>query len=162
MSRLPLPLKHVLREPDERLVDRGWQRLRAARAEVPRRSGWAFGRLVLGASLLAGAAALGAVFAVPRSPRPGDGPLALADGTPLPAVLVADDARVVALADGSRLELAAQSELRVSRNERANLATQLTHGQIVFDVRPRTGRAWAIQVGPVRIDVLRTRFSRYG
>lgn len=157
MSRLPIPIKHVLRDPDDRMVERGWQRLEAARAESSRRAGWAGRRLFLGASLLAAAAAVVLLFRAPARQQPG-GALTLADGTPLPTVVTAA-AAPVSLNDGSRLELAADSQLHVSQNERARFETQLLRGQIVFDVRPGTGRAWGIEVGPVRIEVLGTRFT---
>ena len=92
------------------------------------------------------------------SPEP-PAPLALADESPLPAVL---DGAVhtgpLPLDDGSQLQLDRGAVLEVLRNDARELVTVLRKGRSTFDVRPGGERRWTIEAGLLRVQVIGTRF----
>ena len=64
-----------------------------------------------------------------------------------------------AFADGSRIEVAPQTELRVVRNDAHTLVTALERGRTTFDVRPGGPRRWLVEAGAASVEVVGTRFT---
>lgn len=75
------------------------------------------------------------------------------------ALETASDTMAVALDDGSRLELAAQTKVRVSGNEPLSLALELEHGRVDCDITPRPGRHFTVSAAGVEVRVKGTRFG---
>jgi tetratricopeptide (TPR) repeat protein len=75
------------------------------------------------------------------------------------ALETASDTMAVALDDGSRLELAAQTKLRVTGNEPLNMALALEHGRVDCDITPRPGRHFSVSAAGVEVRVKGTRFG---
>ncbi len=75
------------------------------------------------------------------------------------ALETASDAMAVALDDGSRLELAAQTKVRVSGNDPLSLALELEHGRVDCDITPRPGRHFTVSAAGVDVRVKGTRFG---
>jgi tetratricopeptide (TPR) repeat protein len=75
------------------------------------------------------------------------------------ALETAGDTMAVALDDGSRLELAAQTKVRVSGNEPLALALELEHGRVDCDITPRPGRHFTVAAAGVEVRVKGTRFG---
>jgi transmembrane sensor len=88
--------------------------------------------------------------------RPG---LTLAGGGPVPSAWHASESRVVGFDDGSRLELAAGTGVRVTDLAPQKFALSIQEGLATFDVRPGGPRTWVVDAGTVRVRVLGTRFS---
>jgi tetratricopeptide (TPR) repeat protein len=78
---------------------------------------------------------------------------------PRAALETAGDAMAVALDDGSRLELAAQTKVRVSGTEPLSLALELDHGRVDCDIAPRPGRHFSVSAAGVEVRVKGTRFG---
>ncbi|HTQ04990.1 MAG TPA: FecR domain-containing protein [Polyangiaceae bacterium] len=77
-----------------------------------------------------------------------------------PAALeTASDAMAVALDDGSRLELAAQTKVRVTGNEPLSMALELDRGRVDCDITPRPGRHFSVSAAGVEVRVKGTRFG---
>lgn len=104
-----------------------------------------------------------APLAVPAPPG-SVAPLALASGTPLPPEWTAPVQLAIALDDGSHLELAPTTHLTTHRGAPERVELALDRGRTTFDVKPGGPRAWIIDAGSVRVEVLGTRFtvSRHG
>ena len=64
-----------------------------------------------------------------------------------------------AFADGSRVEVAPRTELRVVKNDAHTLVTALARGRTTFDVRPGGPRRWLVDAGPAVVEVVGTRFT---
>jgi len=64
-----------------------------------------------------------------------------------------------AFADGSRVEVAPRTELRVVKNDAHTLVTALARGRTTFDVRPGGPRRWLVEAGPAVVEVVGTRFT---
>ena len=75
------------------------------------------------------------------------------------ALETASDTMAVGLDDGSRLELAAQTKLRVTGNEPLNMQLELEHGRVDCDITPRPGRHFAVAAAGVEVHVKGTRFG---
>jgi len=60
--------------------------------------------------------------------------------------------------DGSTIELAAQSEVRISALHERGCALELASGRIFADVVHRPHNDWAVRAGPYRVDVIGTAF----
>jgi tetratricopeptide (TPR) repeat protein len=77
------------------------------------------------------------------------------------ALETASDAMAVALDDGSRLELAAQTKVRVGGNEplALELELELEHGRVDCDITPRPGRHFTVSAAGVEVRVKGTRFG---
>jgi transmembrane sensor len=172
MSELRPPLKEHLRsQPTATEVSRMWASIRTRRE----RSGlhrWQVASLaaaavigVLGVGVYASTfgATDGPTLAgghAPPQPRVTDaGPLRLQDGSMIASLRTAGAATETNLGDGSRILLAAHSELlpRGSTGSRVDFA--LTHGRVTLDVVPGGPRRWSIRAGDVEVSVLGTRFS---
>jgi tetratricopeptide (TPR) repeat protein len=75
------------------------------------------------------------------------------------ALETASDAMAVALDDGSRLELGAQTKVRVTGNEPLSLALELERGRVDCDITPRPGRHFSVSAAGVEVRVKGTRFG---
>src|SRR5687768_14386150 len=64
----------------------------------------------------------------------------------------------VTLLDGSKVSLAARSELTVQRNQPALVSLGLTRGRVDFDVAPQGARSFKVVAGDVEVRVVGTRF----
>lgn len=64
-----------------------------------------------------------------------------------------------ALSDGSRIELAPNSELEILDNEGTVFSCVLRKGRGTFDVKPGGPRRWQVETSLVLVEVLGTRFS---
>lgn len=73
-------------------------------------------------------------------------------------VIGGKSAEAVALSDGSRIELAPNSELQVLTNDSELFSTVLRHGRGVFEVNPEGKRRWLVEAIGVRVEVTGTRF----
>jgi transmembrane sensor len=161
---LRAPLKRWLEQPlAEHDVQRIWRTLPESRrvgatAIARQRVRWiglgAVGAFALSASLwfilsARAPAATGALLAT-SSQR------ALSPGQPL-----GDESHPVqiALSDGSQVDLQPHAVLEVIRNSPAHFKTRLQRGRVLFDVKPGGPRRWEIDCGPVRVEVLGTRFT---
>jgi transmembrane sensor len=150
---------------DARRIDDAWQRVRARRARprFVRRAMVAVPILALAAVIvlfvrgwLAPAQPLASVV-----PAAALAPIALAGGSALPTAWTADSPAplVVPLDDGSRLELAPQAHVKTGKGAPDRVELALESGRATFDVKPNGPRAWVIDVGPVVVKVLGTRFT---
>jgi transmembrane sensor len=82
------------------------------------------------------------------------------EGGAAPTVLRADTlSGTFAFTDGSHLEVAPRTELRVVKNDAHTLVTALARGRITFDVRPGGPRRWLVEAGPAVVEVVGTRFT---
>ncbi len=82
------------------------------------------------------------------------------EGGAAPTVLRADTlAGTFAFTDGSHLEVAPRTELRVVKNDAHTLVTALARGRTTFDVRPGGPRRWLVEAGPAVVEVVGTRFT---
>ena len=138
-------------------AERVWQRIEArvepAAAQSRTRRKW----LVL-APLLAAGAILGYVV-LSDGPAERGAPLRLADGT-TPALLSSGtEAKIVALSDGSQIELARQTVLLARASTGTRFEAELQQGRAVFDVIPHGPRVWSVRAADVQVKVLGTRFS---
>lgn len=75
------------------------------------------------------------------------------------ALETASDAMAVGLDDGSRLELAAQTKVRVTGNEPLAMALELDRGRVDCDITPRPGRHFSVSAAGVEVRVKGTRFG---
>jgi tetratricopeptide (TPR) repeat protein len=75
------------------------------------------------------------------------------------ALETSSDAMALGLDDGSRLELAAHTKLRVTGNEPSSIALELDHGRVDCDITPRPGRHFAVSAAGVQVRVKGTRFG---
>jgi TolA-binding protein len=71
----------------------------------------------------------------------------------------ADAARTAILSDGSTIELAAQSSLRLESEAPEQTRVQLRAGAATFEVARRPTRQFFVEAGDVRIRVVGTRFT---
>jgi transmembrane sensor len=140
-------------------IDAAWARIRERRAR-PR----ALRRVAIAAPVLALAAVLVLVLRTFFAASAGAGPVALAPialvaGTPLPAEWTTLEPLAVALDDGSRLELAPATHVTTHRSAPDRVELAMDRGRTTFDVKPGGPRAWIIDAGSVRVEVLGTRFT---
>jgi transmembrane sensor len=75
------------------------------------------------------------------------------------ALETSGDTMAVALDDGSRLELAARTKVRVTGNEPTSMALELDHGRVDCDIAPRPGRHFSVSAAGVQVRVKGTRFG---
>jgi len=71
----------------------------------------------------------------------------------------ADGTLPIRFEDGSTIEVAKRSGLRVSRAERGKTALLLETGTASFDIVPRPGAVWEIAAGPYLVQVTGTAFA---
>jgi TolA-binding protein len=76
------------------------------------------------------------------------------------AVLESSDTPVsVQLRDGSAIELAAQTQLRVLRDQAAAVEVEIASGRASFEVKHVPGRSFTVHAGAVGVHVVGTRFD---
>ena len=152
MSRLRYPLKDLLDDPtSEEALARVWRGIdaRAPRGRVRARV-WAMASLVT-------AAAVAIAFATFE--RRDRGPLRFADGRPLDAVEATPVGEVLAMSDGSRVELAAGARFTPLESTGTSFVAILESGSAHFEVRPGGPRRWQIECGLATVEVVGTGFD---
>jgi transmembrane sensor len=129
-----------------------WQRIQAVRGGrgVPLRRAW-------GLALVSAVLAAGLVLWLTRTSAPGV--LTLADGHEVPGAIDVAASAVVALSDGSRIDVGAEAHLDVLESTGRAFGLALRRGQTVFDVHPGGPRTWRIECGGVTVEVVGTRFT---
>lgn len=151
--RSATPVRKLLddRLPESR-VHALWLGIDAARGRrgVPVRRAWA---LALGSAIAAAVLA----FWVMRPQAPG--PLGLADGHEVPAVIDVGAPATFAFSDGSRIEVRAGAHLDVLEATARAFGLALRRGEAVFDVQPGGPRTWRIECGDVTVEVVGTHFT---
>lgn len=160
MKRPTFPSSLFSTDADSATLDAAWKGIGARRIRARR-----VRRTVLAAPLVAAIALV--VFFVLRGAAPlpvrtiASHAIALEGGGALPAGWSAASPTVVALDDGSRLELAPNARLHPMGEQRdpTRVALVLESGTATFDVRPGGPRAWTIEAGDARVRVLGTRFT---
>jgi tetratricopeptide (TPR) repeat protein len=75
------------------------------------------------------------------------------------ALSTSGDAMAVKLDDGSEVELAAHTRVKVTENRPSNVALGLERGRVDCDITPRPGRHFAVFAAGVEVRVTGTRFS---
>jgi transmembrane sensor len=159
MSRLPTPVRRVLRsEADELALERMWrgiQRRRAERARGSPRLRW----------LVMVAAAAAVLVAIVTWRRAGvgtgadAGPLHLAGGSEISALVAPDAPVTFTLSDGSQIELALGARVEALENGPTSFDALVSRGRATFDVRPGGPRRWSIEAGLATVEVVGTRFT---
>jgi TolA-binding protein len=145
--------KHVVVDVSPARVARVWAAV-SARLDTAPSAGrrWVVRSLVaVGA---AGALALG-VVSVQRFRGGAEAPSAWQGA----AFETSGDAMAVKLDDGSRLEVAAHTRVKVTENRPSNVALDLQHGRVDCDITPRKDRHFAVMAAGVEVRVTGTRFS---
>ena len=150
MSQLHYPLKERLQDPvTERALQRVW---RGIDDRAPRPPALRLRQLAIAALAIAAGVALGLTLHAR-----GDGPLRLADGSPLRTVDAAAES-VLALADGSQIRLWPGTLFEPIESSASSFSAVLVRGEARFDVRPGGKRRWMISCGSATIEVLGTEF----
>jgi transmembrane sensor len=142
------PNSYVQPEITEARVNRLWGNVSARLAARP---GRAWRGLVLGTALLGLAA--GAVFVAKT--QLGAERAVLAEAK----LETASDALTVTLVDGSKVSLAARTELQVRGNQPSRVALSLTRGKVECDVTHRADRKFTVIAGDVEVRVVGTKFT---
>jgi len=75
------------------------------------------------------------------------------------ALETAGDAMAMGLDDGSRLEIAAHTKVRVTGNDPQTMALDLDHGRVDCDITPRPGRRFTVAAAGVTVRVKGTKFG---
>ena len=145
------PSHYVQPDVSETRINRLWLGVSERLEQRPARA-W---RWLALCTALAGAAG-GAWFIGKGALSPGAAPQAVLAGASLQTAAAS---RSVTLLDGSRLALAARTELTVRGNEPAAVLLALGRGQVDFDVAPRPGRSFSVLAGDVEVRVVGTKFS---
>lgn len=115
---------------------------------APRRSARMLALLsMLGLAATAGVAALMLALSAARTPLP-----------PGARIESAKAEVAVGLEDGSRVQLAPESQLRLLVNEESAVQLELAEGSAHFDVSHQKRRMFAVKVGAAEIRVIGTRF----
>lgn len=142
--------EHVRTRVNNARVERQWSAIAAAGLPGPARgrSRRAIWLAALGSVACAGAIA--AAFLL----RPAAG------GLPSGAMIESAQAEVaVRLEDGSRVQLAPKSQLRLLANAPSAIALELRSGTARFDVTHVPGRSFAVKAGTAEVSVIGTRFA---
>jgi len=144
------PSKYVRIDVSPARVARVWEGVAGRLDGVPKRGRrWLYGGVL--AAALAGTAAFVTVRAVNEQHARSAWQKA--------ALETAGDAMAVGLDDGSRLELAAHTKVRVSGNEPASMALELDHGRVDCDITHRPGRHFTVAAAGVTVRVKGTKFG---
>lgn len=147
MRKLPHPIKRALRDetPDDETVERLWE---ATRGKLrPARPAWQ--RVALPATMVAVAATVLVLLFV----RPWRAPelLVRADGQPL-STMIATTPQVVALSDGTTIELETGARLEPMAERPGFASFRLDAGRARFAVPTSTSRRWSLDGGIAVID----------
>jgi tetratricopeptide (TPR) repeat protein len=144
------PSKYVRVDVSPARVARVWDGISGRLDGVPKRGRrWLYGAVV--AAALAGTAAFVTVRALNEHHARSAWQQA--------ALETAGDAMAVGLDDGSRLELAAHTKVRVSGNEPSAMALELEHGRVDCDITHRPGRHFTVAAAGVTVRVKGTKFG---
>ncbi len=145
---------------DSATLDAAWKGIGARRGRARRV------RRTVRASAIAVALGLSLVFVFRRSGPPlaplesAPHVIALANGAPLPQVWSGAATSIVALDDGSHLELDPTAQLHpMGTHDPTRVELALEAGTTTFDIKPGGPRAWVVHAGEVRVRVLGTRFT---
>ncbi|HSU39704.1 MAG TPA: FecR domain-containing protein [Polyangiaceae bacterium] len=144
------PSKYVKVDVSPARVARAWAGI-SSRLEAAPRAGRRFASRGAALAVLGGAALTLVLYVVGERHGRSVWPRA--------ALETASDAMAVALDDGSRVELAAQTKVRVSGKEPLSLALELEHGRVDCDITPRPGRHFTVSAAGVEVRVKGTRFG---
>jgi TolA-binding protein len=136
---------HLVPEVTEGRLARQWASLDR---KLPRPAGVASVWLRV-VALAAPAVALAAWFVWSPGSLPASGAVVESSDTPVS----------MQLRDGSRLELAAQTRLRVLRDQPAAVEVELADGRASFDVKHVDNRAFSVRAGSVAVHVVGTKFD---
>lgn len=151
------PIREVLDESvSEEAVQRVWKGVRRRRSGGAAIS-WRLERrhwVMFASAALVMAVALWFV----RAPSTAHGPLLEANGQVLNA-LGAEAESTTRLNDGSRILLGPGAALEVLDNDESSFVCVLRRGRGTFDVKPGGPRRWRVEAGPVRVEVIGTRFT---
>jgi transmembrane sensor len=146
--------KHVLVDVSPARIARVWSAV-SARLDTAPRTGkrWLVRSLVAAGAV--GVLALGVVAGAQRYRSGAEAPSAWQGA----ALSTSGDAMAVKLDDGSQVELAAHTRVKVTENRPSNVALGLEHGRVDCDITPRPGRQFAVVAAGVEVRVTGTRFS---
>ncbi|HET9932394.1 MAG TPA: FecR family protein [Polyangiaceae bacterium] len=151
------PIREVLDDSvSEEVVQRVWKGVRRRRS-AGASSGWRFERRYW-AVFASAAMAMAFVFWFLRAPSKYQGPLLEANGQVLNS-LGADSASSTLLNDGSRILLGPGAALEVLDNDESAFVCVLRRGRGTFEVKPGGPRRWRVEAGPLRVEVIGTRFT---
>ena len=152
MSRLRYPLKDLLANPtSEEALARVWRGIdaRAPRGRVRARV-WAMASVVTAAAV---------AIAFTTFERRDRGPLRLADGGAVGDVEASPAGAVLAMSDGSRVELAAGARFTPLESTGTSFVAVLERGSAHFEVRPGGPRRWQVECGLATVEVVGTGFD---
>jgi transmembrane sensor len=147
---------------DEDRTAATWQRIaeaRAGRRRTRRAPAWTWG---LGLAAIAATATIAVVMLVGRGDAVGrplasvDPGISLGEGARVDALA---DVRAVAMDDGSRVELASNTQLQVLANAGDRFVTLLERGAAKFDVKEHGPRRWEIETALATVEVVGTAFT---
>ncbi len=147
------PARYVQPDVPEARVARLWENV-AERLEQ-RKPARAPLRVVLAGGFAALAAAAGIWFAVTR----------IGDSTAVPSAFeqaafeTGRDASRVALADGSKIELASDTRIDVVESGKSSVKLALRRGRVTCDVAKNPGRVFSVLAGDVAVRVVGTKFT---
>lgn len=145
----PRLAEYVRARVPEARIERQWEAIERAGLPGPavgsrRPWGWA----------AAGVLVAGLAFGAARSWEPA--PSALQAGA---LVESAQGEVAVRLEDGSSVQLAPKSQLRLLANRQSAIELELRSGSARFDVTHRNARKFAVKAGPAEVRVIGTRFA---
>ena len=147
------PSRYVEPEVSDARVNRLWGNVSARLATRPGRA-W---RWLVVCTALSGVAA-GGIFVAKTQLSTGAGPTERA--VLAEAMLeTASDTLAVTLVDGSKVSLAARTELQVRGNQPTSVTLALSRGEVVCDVTHREDRKFTVTAGDVEVRVVGTKFS---
>ena len=84
--------------------------------------------------------------------------LALATGEPMPPEWKSSSLMIVDFDDHSRMTLAPNSTVKNHGGAPTAVQFEITEGQATFDIQPNGPRRWTVNVDPLKVSVLGTRF----
>jgi transmembrane sensor len=160
MSALRPPLKDHLRAPEqEQALARIWSKIDEKLGAADRRPSWRsvrFDRAAMAGGVLAMSAAAIIGVAVARHDA---GPLHLADGHAIVAVVAPAEGAVLSMSDGSQVALSAGARFEPLLSTGTSFVGMLQSGRADFEVHPGGPRRWQIECGLATVEVVGTGFS---
>ncbi len=159
------PLEQQLRPAlDEAGVARVWRGIRAQRVGEARTASATDGRrrarwAVAGMGVLAAVAALVVLARLQGGALQQPGALRVAVGEAALSTVLRPSRAPIALDDGSRLVVAAGTDMEVLANDGARFVTLLRRGRCHFAVKPGGPRRWTIETDLATVEVVGTEFT---
>lgn len=159
------PLEQQLRPAlDEAGVARVWRGIRAQRVGEARTASASDGRrgarwAVAGMGTLAAVAALVVLARLQGGAPQQPGALRVAVGEAALSTVLRPSRAPIALDDGSRLVVAAGTDMEVLANDGARFVTLLRRGRCHFAVKPGGPRRWTIETDLATVEVVGTEFT---